>query len=70
MQIRSSKKIQSEVSLQDPIGVDRDGNEMTPSRCILRKLSIHTGFVVQCNYEIIGFPGLVFEVSYFFQYAF
>jgi RNA polymerase sporulation-specific sigma factor len=29
MQIRSSKKIQSEVSLQDPIGVDRDGNEIT-----------------------------------------
>ncbi|MFZ5986323.1 MAG: RNA polymerase sporulation sigma factor SigK [Bacillota bacterium] len=28
MQIRSSKKIQSEVSLQDPIGVDRDGNEI------------------------------------------
>jgi RNA polymerase sporulation-specific sigma factor len=29
MQIRSSKKIQSEVSLQDPIGVDREGNEIT-----------------------------------------
>ena len=29
MQIRSSKKIQSEVSLQDPIGTDRDGNEIT-----------------------------------------
>lgn len=28
MQIRSSKKTQSEVSLQDPIGVDRDGNEI------------------------------------------
>lgn len=28
MQIRSSKKIQSEVSLQDPIGVDREGNEI------------------------------------------
>jgi RNA polymerase sporulation-specific sigma factor len=29
MQIRSNKKMQSEVSLQDPIGVDRDGNEIT-----------------------------------------
>lgn len=29
MQIRSNKKIQSEVSLQDPIGVDRDGNEIS-----------------------------------------
>lgn len=29
MQIRSTKKIQSEVSLQDPIGVDREGNEIT-----------------------------------------
>lgn len=29
MQIRSSKKMQSEVSLQDPIGVDREGNEIT-----------------------------------------
>ncbi|NLD46273.1 MAG: RNA polymerase sporulation sigma factor SigK [Clostridiaceae bacterium] len=28
MQIRSSKKIQSEVSLQDPIGIDREGNEI------------------------------------------
>lgn len=29
MQIRSTKKIQSEVSLHDPIGVDREGNEIT-----------------------------------------
>ncbi len=29
MQIRSAKKIQSEVSLHDPIGVDREGNEIT-----------------------------------------
>lgn len=29
MQIRSTKKIQSEVSLQDPIGIDREGNEIT-----------------------------------------
>lgn len=29
MQIRSSKKTQNEVSLQDPIGVDREGNEIT-----------------------------------------
>lgn len=29
MQIRSTKKMQSEVSLQDPIGVDREGNEIT-----------------------------------------
>jgi len=28
MQIRSNKKIQSEVSLQDPIGVDKEGNEI------------------------------------------
>lgn len=28
MQIRSSKKIQNEVSLQDPIGVDKEGNEI------------------------------------------
>ena len=28
MQIRSTKKIQSEVSLHDPIGVDREGNEI------------------------------------------
>lgn len=28
MQIRSSKKIQNEVSLQDPIGIDREGNEI------------------------------------------
>ncbi len=28
MQIRSAKKIQSEVSLHDPIGVDREGNEI------------------------------------------
>ena len=28
MQIRSTKKIQSEVSLQDPIGTDREGNEI------------------------------------------
>jgi RNA polymerase sporulation-specific sigma factor len=32
MQIRSTKKIQSEVSLQDHIGVDREGNEI-PSTC-------------------------------------
>ena len=29
MQIRSTKKIQSEVSLNDPVGVDREGNEIT-----------------------------------------
>lgn len=29
MQIRSNKKIQAEVSLQDPIGVDKEGNEIT-----------------------------------------
>jgi len=29
MQIRSTKKLLSEVSLQDPIGVDREGNEIT-----------------------------------------
>lgn len=29
MQIRTSKKIQSEVSLHDPIGIDREGNEIT-----------------------------------------
>lgn len=29
MQIRSNKKTQNEVSLQDPIGIDRDGNEIT-----------------------------------------
>ena len=29
MQIRSTKKIQSEVSLHDPIRVDREGNEIT-----------------------------------------
>lgn len=29
MQIRANKKIQTEVSLQDPIGVDREGNEIT-----------------------------------------
>jgi len=28
MHIRASKKIQNEVSLQDPIGVDREGNEL------------------------------------------
>jgi RNA polymerase sporulation-specific sigma factor len=29
MQIRAAKKLQSEVSLHDPIGVDREGNEIT-----------------------------------------
>lgn len=29
MQIRANKKIQNEVSLQDPIGVDKEGNEIT-----------------------------------------
>ena len=29
MHIRSTKKIQNEISLQDPIGVDREGNEIT-----------------------------------------
>ncbi|MCX7746308.1 MAG: RNA polymerase sporulation sigma factor SigK, partial [Clostridia bacterium] len=29
MHIRSTKKIQNEVSLQDPIGIDREGNEIT-----------------------------------------
>lgn len=29
MQIRATKKLQSEVSLHDPIGVDREGNEIT-----------------------------------------
>ncbi|MDF2523107.1 MAG: polymerase, sigma 27/28 subunit, RpsK/SigK, partial [Clostridiales bacterium] len=29
MHIRSAKKLQSEVSLHDPIGVDREGNEIT-----------------------------------------
>lgn len=29
MQIRASKKLQNEVSLQDPIGVDKEGNEIT-----------------------------------------
>lgn len=28
MQIRASRKIQNEVSLHDPIGVDREGNEI------------------------------------------
>lgn len=36
MQIRSTKKIQSEISLQDPIGVDKEGNEF-PSTCCIRK---------------------------------
>lgn len=29
MHIRSSKKIQNEVSLQDPIGIDKEGNEIS-----------------------------------------
>lgn len=29
MHIRSSKKIQNEISLQEPIGVDKEGNEIT-----------------------------------------
>jgi len=29
MQIRATKKIQNEVSLQDPIGIDKEGNEIT-----------------------------------------
>lgn len=29
MQIRSTKKVQNEISLQDPIGVDKEGNEIT-----------------------------------------
>lgn len=29
MQIRSTKKIQNEIYLQDPIGVDKEGNEIT-----------------------------------------
>lgn len=29
MQIRSTKKIQNEVSLQDPIGIDKEGNEIS-----------------------------------------
>ncbi|WP_330571247.1 hypothetical protein [Marinisporobacter balticus] len=28
MTIRSSKKIKNEVSLQDPIGIDKEGNEL------------------------------------------
>lgn len=28
MTIRSNKKIKTEVSLQDPIGVDKEGNEL------------------------------------------
>lgn len=37
MQIRASKKIQNEVSLQDPIGIDKEGNEIPPTCCILTK---------------------------------
>jgi len=29
MQIRTARKIQNEVSLQDPIGIDKEGNEIT-----------------------------------------
>lgn len=29
MHIRSTKKIQNEISLQDPIGIDKEGNEIT-----------------------------------------
>jgi len=29
MSIRAGKKIQNEVSLQDPIGIDKEGNEIT-----------------------------------------
>ncbi len=29
MTIRSNKKIKNEVSLQDPIGIDKEGNEIT-----------------------------------------
>lgn len=29
MQLRSNKKLQNEVSLQDPIGIDKEGNEIT-----------------------------------------
>lgn len=35
MQIRSTKKIQSEVSLHDPIGIDREGNELPSTWCTL-----------------------------------
>ncbi len=31
MSIRANKKIQNEVYLQDPIGVDKEGNELPPS---------------------------------------
>ncbi len=42
MQIRSTKKIQSEVSLQDPIGIDREGNEITPSWYMFLRLARHS----------------------------
>lgn len=34
MQIRATKKLQSEVSLHDPIGVDREGNELPYAWCL------------------------------------
>lgn len=44
MQIRSSKKIQAEVSLQDPIGVDKEGNELTLTCCLQFKRLLEPSF--------------------------
>jgi RNA polymerase sporulation-specific sigma factor len=61
MTIRSSKKTKSEVSLQDPIGVDKEGNELPSSYYQL--FSGIRQFRIKSQYKLIITMMLFFEID-------
>jgi RNA polymerase sporulation-specific sigma factor len=60
MYARTSKKVKSEVYLQDPIGVDKEGNEMR-SRCYTPGLNYILG--VSFIRKLSSFASLLFKYS-------
>lgn len=53
MTIRAGKKMQNEVSLHDPIGVDKEGNEFPSSCCAPLQFNIPKCFMIQRYFKII-----------------
>jgi RNA polymerase sporulation-specific sigma factor len=53
MTIRAGKKTQNEVSLQEPIGIDKEGNEFPSSCCAPLQFNIPKCFMIQRYFKII-----------------
>ncbi|TPG72898.1 hypothetical protein EEL32_24355 [Brevibacillus laterosporus] len=65
MHLRSLKKTKKDVSLHDPIGMDKEGNEL-PLRCYPSKWLLLWQFWIQSNFKLIILLILLFSINSLF----